>query len=173
MSSTTQQYLSFMLGRIEYALPIVEVREVVRQSTITPVPSMPPAIRGVINLRGQVLPVLDVAMRVGLPQTAIGRWTCTMVVDTTIEGERCSIGLLVDAVSRVHEFAPEQIGPPPSFGSEISVDYLKGMASFEKSFVQILSLDRLLAREDLLGALVGNQSAVNTAKSQPTASPRA
>lgn len=150
MAESIHQYLSFFANQEEYAVSILEVTEIVGYTSVTRMPSMPSSIRGVTNLRGRVVPVVDLAVRIGLPESAITRRTCIVMVEAQLDGEKGILGLLVDSVSQVMDLPPEQIEPPPSFGSRIRVDYIKGMGRVGTRFVPLLNLHRLLDVEGLL-----------------------
>lgn len=143
------QYLTFQLAGDEFAIGILRVREILEYDTITRVPSAPAAIRGVINLRGAVVPVVDLAVRFGLPATAVTKRTCIVIVEVRADDEEFVMGVLADAVSQVIDLAPGDIEPPPPFGARVRVDYLVGMGKLDRRFVLILDIDRLLAGLDV------------------------
>lgn len=138
------QYLSFTLCGEEYAVDILRVREIIEYDALTRVPAMPSSVRGVINLRGRVVPVLDLAARFGLPESPITRRSCIVMVELDDDGESLVMGLVADAVSQVLDLAEGEIEPPPSFGTAISTRYIRGMAETGKKFVIILDVDRVL-----------------------------
>lgn len=139
------QYLSFQLAGEEFAFGILRVKEILEYDTLTRVPSAPPAVRGVINLRGSVVPVLDLALLFGLPATAVTKRSCVIIVEVRVDGQELVMGILADAVNQVIELAPETIEPPPAFGSRVRVEYLVGMGKVDsRKFVLILDIDRLL-----------------------------
>jgi len=141
----TMQYLSFQLAGEEFAFGILKVKEILEYDTITRVPNAPVAVRGVINLRGSVVPVVDLALQFGLAPTTITKRTCIVIVEARVDGADLVLGVLADAVSQVIDLAPEAIEPPPAFGSRVSVEYLVGMGKLDdKKFVLILDIDRLL-----------------------------
>jgi purine-binding chemotaxis protein CheW len=151
------QYLTFTLAGEEYAIGILQVKEILEYDTLTPVPQTPPCIRGVINLRGSVVPVVDLAVKFGLPATALTKRTCIVIVEVALEGTRTVMGVMVDAVSHVMDLAPPDIEAPPAFGTRVRVDYLRGMGKVGKRFVLLLDIDRVLAAGEL-GAGVSNQA---------------
>ena len=153
-SAETQQtqYLSFFIAAEEYALGILSVKEIIEYTIVTKLPSTPPAIRGVINLRGSVVPVVDLAVGFGLPESPVTKWTCIVMVECDVEGERTTIGIVVDSVSQVIDLLPSDIEPPPAFGTRLRTDFLNGMGKVGKKFVLILDLDRLLSTGELLSA---------------------
>ena len=148
------QYLGFTLAGETYAIELLRIREIIEHVPITRVPGMPSAVLGVINLRGRVVPVVDLAVKMGLGPRPITRWTCFVVVEAMMDGERTTLGLLADSVSEVLDLAPDDVEPPPAFGTRAPVDYLRGMGWQEQRFILLLDLDRMLSAEVLLG-LVG------------------
>jgi purine-binding chemotaxis protein CheW len=148
------QYLTFHLAGEEYAIGILRVREIIQYEAITRVPTAPPSIRGVINLRGSVVPVVDLAVRFGLASTEVTKWTCIVIAEVEMDGERTVMGVLADSVSQVVDLLPEDIREAPSFGTRARVDHLLGMARMGRKFALILDIDRVLSEEDLRGALL-------------------
>ena len=151
-STADHQYLSFFAAGEEYALPILEVTEIVECTAITRMPSMPTSIRGVTNLRGRVVPVVDLSVRLGLPESKLTRRTCIVMVEATLDREKSVVGLMVDSVSQVMDLPPSQIEPPPTFGTRIRVDFVRGMGRVGTHFVPVLELSRLLDADELLAA---------------------
>jgi purine-binding chemotaxis protein CheW len=152
MSGDAVQHLTFLLGEERYALPMPRTREVLRYEPVTPVPGVPPSLRGVIHLRGRVVPVVDLAVRFGQPPRPATAWTCFVLVELAIEGESTWLAVLVDRVESVVELAAADILPPPPFGTAIRADFLRGMARHEGSLVLLLDVDRVLAHHELLAA---------------------
>lgn len=146
------QYLTFALGGEEYALGILRVREIIQWQEVTRVPTAPAAIRGVLNLRGSVVPVVDLGVKFGLGSTEPTRRTCIVIVDVEREGGRTVMGIIADAVSQVMELGEGDIEPPPSFGTRVRMDYLQGMARVGDRFALVLDADRLLSTAELLSA---------------------
>jgi len=139
------QYLSFQLAGEEFAFGILRVKEILEYDTLTRVPNAPPAVRGVINLRGAVVPVLDLAQLFGLPATAVTKRSCVIIVEVRVDEQELVMGILADAVNQVIELAPDTIEPAPAFGSRVRVEYLVGMGKLDsRKFVLILDIDRLL-----------------------------
>ncbi len=139
------QYLSFQLAGEEFAFGILRVKEILEYDTLTRVPNAPPAVRGVINLRGAVVPVLDLAHLFGLPATAVTKRSCVIIVEVRVDDQELVMGILADAVNQVIELAPDTIEPAPAFGSRVRVEYLVGMGKLDsRKFVLILDIDRLL-----------------------------
>lgn len=138
-------YLTFFIRGEEYAAPILRVKEIIEFETVTRVPSTPAHVRGVINLRGAVLPVIDLAAKFGHGESAATRTTCIVVVETRVDGETLVVGLIADSVSEVVEIADEQIEEPPAFGTGVRVDFLAGMGKLENKLVLVLDIDRVLS----------------------------
>jgi purine-binding chemotaxis protein CheW len=147
------QYLSFFLGGEAYAIGILRVREILEYQAPTRVPQTPASIRGVINLRGRVIPIVDLALKFGLPPTQATKWTCIIVVETVIGGETAVMGVLADSVNEVTDLPPSEIEAAPSFGTRVKVDYLRGMGRAGQRFILLLDIDRVLSAEE---TAVGN-----------------
>lgn len=150
-----QQYLTFTLRGEIYALPILGVKEIIEYHHVTTVPMMPAFIRGVINLRGAVVPVVDLAARFGRPSSANTKRTCIVIVETHADGDTQDIGVVVDQVNAAIEIAPGDIEPPPAFGANIRTEFISGMGKVADRFVIILNSDQLLSLQELetIGAL--------------------
>jgi purine-binding chemotaxis protein CheW len=146
------QYLTFQLRGEVHAIGILAIKEIIEYGGLTAVPMMPAAIRGVINLRGAVVPVLDLALRFGKPAAEPTKRTCIVIVETALAGERTVVGIVVDSVNAVQEIAPADIEPPPSFGMAIAADFVSGMGKVGGRFVVLLDLDQVLAIEGLAAA---------------------
>jgi purine-binding chemotaxis protein CheW len=142
------QFLAFGLAGSEYAIGILKVKEILQYETVTPVPSTPASIRGVINLRGSVVPVVDLAVKLGLPPTPVTKRTCILVFEAVLGGAETVLGLVTDSVTEVIELGPDDIEEPPSFGAHVHVEYLVGMGILAKGFVLILDLEKLLSTHD-------------------------
>ena len=147
------QYLTFFIRGEEYAAGILRVKEIIEFERVTRVPAMPEHVRGVINLRGAVLPVVDLAAKFGQGSTEPARTTCIVVVETRLDGELLTVGLLADSVSEVVDIADEAIEPPPSFGTNIRVDFLIGMAKLDGRLALVLDLDRVLSPAEVQQAI--------------------
>jgi purine-binding chemotaxis protein CheW len=145
------QYLAFSLAGETYAIELPRIRAIIEHVPVTRVPGMPPAVLGVINLRGHVVPVVDLAVKMGLGPRPLSRWTCFVIVEVPLEGERTALGLLADSVSEVLELGPDDIEPPPPFGTRVPAEYLRGLGRREQGFILLLELERLLSVEELLG----------------------
>ena len=136
------QYLTFTLDAEVFGVDIRSVREIIQYGAMTAVPLMPDFVRGVINLRGAVVPVIDLHARFGRPPSAIGAMTCIVIFDALRGGERVELGLLVDAVSEVIDISPSQIEAPPNFGSAVRRDFILGMGKVGQRFVILLEPDK-------------------------------
>lgn len=143
------QYLTFHLAGEEYAVGILQVKEIIEYGTLTKVPQTPASIRGVINLRGNVVPVVDLALKFGLSPSPVTERTCIVIVEVELEGERTVMGVIADAVSQVIELLPQDIHAPPAFGTRVRVDFLRGMGKAGKKFVLLLDIDKVLFAEEL------------------------
>ncbi len=143
------QYLSFRLSGGDYAVGILQVKEILQYETVTPVPSVPASIRGVINLRGAVVPVIDLSVKFGLPPTPVTKRTCIVIVEVAFGGEGTILGFVADAVREVLELGSQDVGPPPSFGTQVRAEHLLGMGKVGKGFVLLLDLDRVVSAADL------------------------
>lgn len=138
------QYLSFRLGEETFGLGILAVREIIEYGGMTDVPMMPPCVRGVINLRGAVVPVLDLAARFGRAPATIGRRSCIVIVESGMPPEQQVLGLLVDAVHAVLDIDAAQIEPPPSFGAGLRNDFIAGIGKVNGNFVILVKLESVL-----------------------------
>ena len=149
VDSAPQQYLTFTLGGEMFAVAILNVKEIIEFGTVTEIPMMPGFIRGVINLRGAVVPVIDLSCRFGGKSTEVARRTCIVIVELEQGDQKHDIGVMVDAVSEVLEIARGEIEPPPSFGAKIRTDFISGMGKVNGSFVIILDVARVLSVEEI------------------------
>lgn len=143
------QFLAFTLQEEIFCIEILHTREIIEFAQLTEVPMMPPFVRGVINLRGAVMPVLDLAARFGRTCSAVGRRTCIVIVEVVHEGEIEAVGLMVDAVNEVKEIARADIVPPPAFGSRIRSDFIAGMGRVNNKFVMILDVNRIFMSDEI------------------------
>ena len=139
------QYLTFFIRDEEYAVEILRVKEIIEFEHVTRVPTTPAHVRGVINLRGAVLPVVDLSAKFGNAETELTRTTCIIVVETRLNDELLTIGVVSSAVSEVVDIADSAIEPAPSFGTGVSVDFLTGMGKLDGRLVLILDIDRVLS----------------------------
>jgi len=143
------QFLTFWLGDEIFGMDIRTVREIIQCGPMTLLPLMPDFVRGVINLRGAVVPVIDLHARFGRPAAKVGKKSCIVIFDAIRHGERTELGLLVDAVSEVIKIAPAQIEPPPDFGAAVRRDFIRGMGKVGQRFVILLEPDRALDVQEM------------------------
>jgi purine-binding chemotaxis protein CheW len=144
-----QQFLTFLLGGEPFAISILVVKEIIEYGHLTAVPMMPDFIRGVLNLRGQVLPVIDLSARFGRAQSEVARRTCVIIIEMDNDGEKQDVGVVVDSVSEVADIPASAIQPAPAFGAKIRADFISGMVELDGRFVIILNVDRVLSIEEM------------------------
>jgi purine-binding chemotaxis protein CheW len=144
------KYLTFSLGKEQFGIGILKVREIIGLMEITPVPKTPEYIKGVINLRGKVIPVLDLRLRFGMAAVEQTERTCIIVVEmASSEGDLLLVGIVVDSVSEVMNIRSEDIENTPAFGVGVDTDYILGMAKSEKDVKILLDIDRVLSHEEI------------------------
>jgi purine-binding chemotaxis protein CheW len=143
------QYLTFTLDEEVFALNIGKVREVLDYLTITKVPRMPEFVRGVINLRGNVVPVIDLRYKLGMGTVEQSVDTCIVIVEIMLDGEMTHMGALADSVKEVIALEPGQISPPPKLGVKIDNEFIRGMGKQDDKFLMILDIDRVLTASEL------------------------
>lgn len=147
------QYLTFQVGREMFAVGILHIREIIEYGNLTTVPMMPDFVRGVINLRGSVVPVIDLSSRFGRGESQINRRSCIVILE--VEGDALGqeglqeIGVMVDAVSEVLEIPPHEIEPPPSFGARIRADFIAGMGKVQGRFVILLDVQQVMSVQEI------------------------
>ena len=146
---TTQQYLTFGLGGEVFALETGSVREVIELVPVTRIPKTPPFMRGVINLRGHAVPVVDLRIKFDMPQVKDTVNTCIIIVDVEVEGEQSHMGAIVDSVREVFEMGSDQITPPPRMGTAVRADFIRGMGKQNEEFIMILDIGRVFSPEEL------------------------
>jgi purine-binding chemotaxis protein CheW len=149
MTTTTaatlpSQYLTFVVGADEYGVGILRTKEIIEYDTLTTVPNAPPFVRGVVNLRGAVVPVVDLAVRFGREPVVLTPRSCIVVVEAQAPHGTALTGILADRVSAVAELPADAIEPPPSFGAGVQADCLHGLGRADKRFVLLLDIDRVL-----------------------------
>jgi purine-binding chemotaxis protein CheW len=147
---STVQYLTFFTASEEYAISIVKVSEIVEYEAVTTVPNTPVWIRGVTNLRGKVVPVVDLAVKFGLPASGISKFSCIIITEVMFQGENLTMGVLADSVSQVIELSADEIEATPPFGTRVKTEYLLGMGAMGKKFCLILDIDKVLSADELL-----------------------
>lgn len=145
----TRQYLTFRLGNEVFATDVAKVREVLDLTTITAIPRTPEFMAGVINLRGSVVPVVDLRLCFEMSKTETTRNTCIVVVEVQLDGEATIIGALADSVEEVIDLEPEQIQPAPHIGMQIRTDFIRGMGKRDAQFIMILDIDRVFSADEL------------------------
>lgn len=143
------QALTFLLAEDVFALDIRSVREIIQHGAMTPVPLMPAFVRGVINLRGSVVPVIDLNARLGRSPAQPGKKTCVVIFDAQRDGERVGLGLMVDAVSEVVDIPAGAIEPPPNFGTVVQREFIQGIGKLADRFVIMLDPDRAMDLEEM------------------------
>ena len=144
------QLLTFLIGEDEYGISILRVREIAEYRTLTPVPMTAAWMRGVMNLRGTVVPVVDLAARLGLERTAVSRRTCLIIVEMDVDADRVVIAVMVDGVSRVVEVSPDDIQEPPPFG--LGIDFVPGLVRVDERLIVLLDLTAILSSAEVLDA---------------------
>jgi purine-binding chemotaxis protein CheW len=147
--NTISQYLTFKLDQELFAVDIDKVHEVLEFNTMTKVPRTPEFMRGVINLRGNVVPVVDMRLKLGLSMTQKTVDTCVVISEVAVDGERTVLGALVDSVQEVIDLGASQIAPPPHMGSRIDASVIRGMGKRDDQFIMILDLDRVFTADEL------------------------
>jgi purine-binding chemotaxis protein CheW len=167
MAAQVRQYVTFSLMGEEYALQIEHVREIIECERVTAIPSMPAVVRGVINLRGNVVPVVDLPVKFGCPETPLTVGTYLVVVDMVWSGESSRLGLLTSELGRVIDVRDGDLKPVPDFGTRIQSEYLRGVGQIDGRFVLFLDSDRLLSPDELLRI-----TAIDTSPPAPEASRR-
>src|SRR5579863_8540509 len=144
------QYLTFLTAGEEYAISIVKISEIVEYEAVTTVPNTPVWIRGVTNLRGKVVPVVDLAVKVGLPSSRVTKFSCIIITEVMFHGEKLTMGVLADSVSQVIDLSADEIEETPPFGTRVKTEYLLGMGALGKKFCLILDIDKVLSADELL-----------------------
>jgi purine-binding chemotaxis protein CheW len=145
----TRQYLTFQLGEEVFAIDVVNVREILEFNSVTKVPKSPEYMRGVINLRGSVVPVFDMRLKFGMAATDKTINTCIVVVEVSFESEDIIIGALVDSVQEVFELEAGQIEPAPRIGTHLRTEFIRGMGKRDDRFIIILDIDRVFSAEEI------------------------
>ncbi len=158
----SQQYLTFTVANEVFAITIAAIKEIIEYRSPTTVPMMPSYVRGIINLRGRVVPVIDLPVRFGRPKSEVSRRTCIVILEIQEGEQQHDIGVVVDAVSAVLDIADADVEPPPSFGAKLRSDFIGGMGKIGEKFVIILDIDHVLSMEELsiLGESVAAQAPV-------------
>lgn len=161
-TAENKQYLTFMLSGEPFAIGILCIKEIIEYGGLTEVPMMPACIRGVINLRGSVVPVLDLAVRFGKKSAEVTKKTCIVIVEVKVGEQSQDMGVVVDAVNAVLEIPRSEIEPPPAFGAKIRTDFIEGMGKVNGNFVILLNVNLVLSIEE-----IGNLASVAAAADVP------
>ena len=158
--AAASQYLTFSLDKEQFAVDIRKVREVLEFSKVTKVPRTPDFMRGVINLRGSVVPVIDLRLKLGLSRTEATIDTCVIIIEVESAGESLVLGALADSVQEVIELDPKSIEPPPRIGTRVNIDFIRGIGKREEQFIMLLDINRVLTDEDLRVVSAGAEQPV-------------
>ena len=148
-AEASNSYLTFKLGDEEFGAHVNQVLNILEMMKITQVPKTPEYMKGVINLRGSVLPVIDARIKFGLPETEYTSNTCIIVMDLNLDGDTVHIGAIVDEVLSVIEIEENQIEPPPSLGNQYKSEFIQGMAKVEENFVMLLDMQKVLSSKEM------------------------
>lgn len=146
---TASQYLTFSLDREQFAVGISSVREVLEFTTATKVPRTPDYLRGVINLRGSVVPVIDLRLKLGLSRTETTIDTCVIIIEVEAQGERLVLGALADSVHEVIELDEKSIEPPPRMGTRVNIEFIRGIGKRDEQFIMLLDIAHVLTDSEL------------------------
>jgi purine-binding chemotaxis protein CheW len=149
LANVAGKHLTFQLGKEVYGLEILKVQEIIGVTDVTPIPRTPPSVRGVINLRGKVIPVVDLRRKFDLEAKEDTDRTCIIVVEISGEAALLTIGILVDEVCEVQEINADQIEAPPSFGASVNTDFMLGMGKIGDVVVSLLNIDKVLSGQEL------------------------
>lgn len=167
ITHAVSQFLTFKLDQELFAMEVSKVREVLEFSKVTKVPRTPSYMRGVINLRGSVVPVVDLRLKLGLEATQVTVNTCVVIAEILVDGERTVLGALVDAVQEVIDLDASQVAPPPRIGNQIDSAAIRAMGKRDDRFVMILDLDRVFTVHELREAALA-QPCPSTEATHPT-----
>lgn len=155
---SSQQYVTFSLAEELFGVEVTRTREILSLTPVTKVPQTPDYLLGVINLRGQVVPVVDMRLKLGLPAKDETEDTCIIVVEVLVDGESIIVGALADAVREVLDVRADQIEPPPRLGTRLKTEFIAGMGKVDEQFIILLNIDRIFNSDEL--AWVQNASSV-------------
>jgi len=144
------KYLTFRLGESDFGIDLLRIKEIIEYASVCDIPMVPSRIRGVINLRGNVVPVIDLARRIGIEgDSEASNRSCIIIIDIMVQGESIDLGIVVDAVNKVYEVDAADVEQPPAFGANIRTSFIKGMGRIDRQFVVLLDLDRVLDLNEL------------------------
>ena len=158
-----QQYLTFLVGKNNFGINILDVKEIIEINNITRIPKTPDYIRGVINLRGNVVPVIDLSARLDRERSEITKLSCIVLIEVEAHGEAQVIGALVDQVNEILDIPESNIQPAPDFGTEIRTDFIQAMGRVDDNFIILLAINRILSVEELsqLQRIASTSTALN------------
>ncbi|MGM0419183.1 MAG: chemotaxis protein CheW [Thermodesulfobacteriota bacterium] len=148
-AASESKYLTFSLAEEEYGIGILKIREIIGLMNITPVPLTPDFVKGIINLRGTVIPVIDLRLRFGLPSLDYTDKTCIIIVEVEKKSGFLTMGIVVDSVSEVLSIKPEEIEPAPSFGTKTDTSYIQGIAKIKNGVKILLNIDKILTDKEV------------------------
>ncbi|MBM4146415.1 MAG: chemotaxis protein CheW [Nitrospira sp.] len=152
-----RQYLTFNLDKEVFAVDVAHVREIQEASTITKVPRTPEFMRGVINVRGSVVPVVDMRLKLGMPAVEDTIDTCIIIMEIGLDGDIVVMGALADSVQEVFELPPEQIEPVPKIGTQLNTRFIKGIGKHDEIFVIILDIENILSTDEIAMVREGSE----------------
>jgi purine-binding chemotaxis protein CheW len=167
------QYLTFFIAGEEYAVNILKVKEIIEYDTVTAVPNTAPWIRGVTNLRGNVVPVIDLAVKFGFPASTPSKFSCIVITEVSYDGDKLTMGVMADSVSQVLDFSQNEIEPIPPFGTRLRIDFLLGMGKIGKKFCLILDIEKVLSAEEFLAVTDSTHAQRDAVVAPPSTSARA
>jgi len=153
MALTDQKLLTFSLGGEGYGVSILKVKEIIGMLEITPVPRTPEFIKGVINLRGKIIPVMDLRLKFGMPQQEYNERTCIIVVEATLNGNQRLIGVVVDMVSEVVNITSDEIEPPPEYGMNLEHNFILGIGKIKERVVIIIDIEEVFLCDEIIKML--------------------
>ena len=165
-AASSQQYVTFSLGGELFGVEVTRAREILSVAPVTRVPQTPDYLLGVINLRGQVVPVVDMRLKLGLPAGEETEDTCIIVVEVLVDGESIVVGALADAVREVLEIRSDQVEPAPRLGTRLKTEFIAGMGNVNEQFLILLNIDRVFSSEEL--AVVQDAGQVNAVPDKET-----
>ncbi len=163
------KFLSFKISDDNFGLSILKVKEIIEYQDLTEVPMMPNFVCGAINLRGHVVPVIDLSVRLGRESQGIGRRTCVIITEVGSQNDRMEVGLLVDAVNEVMDIHPRDIDPAPSFRGSIRTEFIHGMGKIDEKFIILLDIENILSLQDL--EILDNEDTPDKASAQKAIDP--
>jgi len=147
------KYLTFSLKKEEYGIPILKVKEIIGLMEITDVPKTPDFVKGVINLRGKIIPIMDLRLKFMMEEKEYNERTCTIVVETNVNNTKSLMGIVVDTVSEVVNISQNEIEPPPQYGNKVDEDFLLGMGKVKGKVVMLLNIEKIINSEEMINLL--------------------